>query len=133
MREKLQNILYRRWGRDRKYTLKEVGRELGISGSRVSQYEAHAHQWIRWTLTEMGIVATHLTLHGSTGLDNASHRRNWRRTARQRTWTPPVHRTPREQVLEMARAWKASQDDAIDTTSNEAHRWSIRQRITSSH
>ena len=47
-------VLARRWGRGRRYSLRAVGREMGITGERVRQRESRASRWIRAVLAQQG-------------------------------------------------------------------------------
>jgi len=47
-------VLARRWGRGRRYSLRAVGREMGISYSTVRTRELGASRWIRFVLEKQG-------------------------------------------------------------------------------
>ena len=47
-------VLARRWGRGRRYSLRAVGREMGISYSTVRTRELGASRWIRFVLARQG-------------------------------------------------------------------------------
>ena len=47
-------VLVRRWGRGRRYSLRSVGLEMGITGERVRQRELRASRWIRAVLAQQG-------------------------------------------------------------------------------
>ena len=47
-------VLVRRWGRGRRYSLRSVGLEMGITGEQVRQRELRASRWIRAVLAQQG-------------------------------------------------------------------------------